>query len=211
VTGHSQNGWPASRALRTRPLTVDGVTVFIADNDDLETVFRYLLTRYAETVEPLVSGQCGCYSYRANRNNPNQLSNHSSATALDVNWLKHPNNVPTRGTFTVAQVAAVHAIYDSVRELSDLVHWGGDWAPPLVTDAMHHELHSHDLALLARVADRIRDLEDDMPYTEEQLKAIVREAIHEALDAEKVDKAGEVSLRQSANQTRNDAAKAAAK
>lgn len=204
----SQNGWPASRALRTRPLTVDGVTVFIADNDDVETVFRYLLTRYAETVEPLVSGQCGCYSYRANRNNPNQLSNHSSATALDVNWLKHPNNVPTRGTFTAAQVAAVHAIYDSVRELSDLVHWGGDWSPPLTTDAMHHELHSHDLPLLARVAERIREQEDIV--TEDDIAKIAA-AVAALLDSEKVDRDGKVSVRQALNQTRNDAAKAAAK
>jgi hypothetical protein len=57
--------------------------------------------------------------------------------------------------------------------------------------------------------------EDDMPYTEEQLTAIIRAAVkaevHAALDGEKVDKAGEVSVRQSLNQARNNAAKAAAK
>jgi hypothetical protein len=91
-----------------------------------------------------------------------ELSNHASATALDINSLEHPNNVPTRSTFTVDQVAACHQILDSIPELSEVVHWGGDWFPPLVPDAMHWELHDHDLPKLARVADLIRALEDTL-------------------------------------------------
>jgi hypothetical protein len=173
MTEHSANGWPASPDLLTRTIVVAGASFRVADDRDVETVFVHLLTRYAAEVEPLDPAQCGGFNYRPNRNNPSQLSNHSSGTALDVNSLRHPNNTPTRATFTAAQVAAVHAIYDSVPELSELVHWGGDWGAPLVTDSMHHELHDHDLAKLARVAERIREADDMTPAQEAKLDAVL--------------------------------------
>lgn len=149
-----------------------GATFHIADNDDVETIFRYVIGRYATEVEPLQPATCACYSYRANVNNQTKLSNHSSATAFDLNWGDHPNNTPTRATFTGAQVDAVHAIYDSIPELSEVMHWGGDWVAPLVTDSMHHELHDHDLAKLRRVADRIREDGDMTPEQAAQLDRI---------------------------------------
>lgn len=188
MTEHSQNGWPASPALLTRTIVVDGASFKVADNRDVETVFTYLLTRYAAEVEPLIPAQCGGYNYRPNRNNPSQLSNHASATALDVNWLMHPNGVATSHTFTAAQIAAVHVIYASVPELSNLVHWGGDWSSPLTTDAMHHELHSHDLALLARVADRIRNEDDMTPDQAKQLDDITEVLAVIGAKVEDIDK-----------------------
>jgi hypothetical protein len=136
---------------------VAGASFRIVDNDDAETVFRHIVEQFAATVQPLVPSSCFGFNYRPNVNNPDELSNHSSATALDINAEQHPNARPTLSTFTRAQVAACHAILVSVPELDDLVHWGGDWASPLTTDAMHWEFHSHDLALLRRVADRIRE------------------------------------------------------
>jgi hypothetical protein len=205
------NGWPASPSLLTRTIVVEGAAFRVADNRDVETVFVYLLTRYALTVEPLYGSQCGGFNYRPNRNNPSVLSNHSSATAVDVNSLKHPNGVEASRTFTAAQIAAVHAILASVPELGDLIHWGGDWHPPLTPDPMHFELHNHDLALLARVADRIRG-DIVTPDDIDTIVARTTEAVVKALlDTETVDKAKQVTVRQSLNQTRNDAAKAAGK
>jgi hypothetical protein len=162
VTEYSYNGWPASRTLKTRPLTVDGVTFSIVDNDDVETVFRYIVEEFVRTVQPLRPGSCFGYNYRPNVNDPSELSNHSSGTALDINAEQHPNDTPTLSTFTPAQVTACHAILASVPELDEVVHWGGDWATPLTTDSMHWEIHDHDLAKLRRVADRIRTQEDYM-------------------------------------------------
>lgn len=173
MTQHSSNGWPASPHLLTRAIVVDGVTFRVADNRDVESVFVYVLTRYAETVEPLDPRQCGGYNYRPNVNNPSELSNHSSATAVDLNSLKHPNGVPVTAVFTSAQVKACHVILASIPELAEVVHWGGDWFPPLTPDAMHWELHDHDLAKLARVAERIREDEDMTPAQEAKLDAVL--------------------------------------
>lgn len=175
MTEHSANSWPASPALLTRTILVDGVPFRVADDRDVETVFVYLLTRYAAEVEPLDPAQCGGFNYRPNRNNPSQLSNHSSGTAVDVNSLKHPNGADVHATFTRAQIDAVHAILASVPELSEVVHWGGDWlrVNALVPDGMHFELHDHDLPKLARVAERIREAEDMTPAQEAKLDAIL--------------------------------------
>lgn len=173
----SQNGWPASPTLLTRTIVAGGVTFRVADNRDAETVFTYVIDRYAATVEPLDPAQCGSFAYRPNVNDPSKLSNHSSATAVDLNSLKHRNGVATAASFTPAQIRACHAILASVPELSEVVHWGGDWFPPeLVPDGMHWELHDHDLPKLARVADRIREADmplniDDKAWIQERLDA----------------------------------------
>ena len=204
MTGHSQNGWTASSSLDLRPLVVHGVSFVpgIRDNDDVETVLRYVLTQFHERVEPLRSPGCWGFSYRGNRNDPDSLSNHASGTAVDANAPAHPNGVATGRTFTQAQIVEVHRI---LLEVKSAVRWGGDYHG--TPDAMHFEVVVN-AETLHKVAEELRD---DMPYTEAQLIAIFKKAIHEALDEEKVDKAGDVSLRQSANQTRNDAAKAAGK
>jgi hypothetical protein len=152
MTEHSANGWPASPDLLTRTIVVAGASFRVADDRDVETVFVHLLTRYAAEVEPLDPAQC----YRPNVNNPSKLSNHSSATALDINSPSTPTTSRPAPRSPPTQVDACHQILDSIPELSEVVHWGGDWYWPLVTDAMHWELHDHDLAKLARVADRIR-------------------------------------------------------
>lgn len=135
----SQNGWPASQTLKRRDLVVNGATFVggIVDNQNVYDVFHYLLTEYAKRVEPLMT-QPGCWGwyYRANRNDPTSLSNHSSGTAIDVNAPKHPNGVATSKTFTAKQIAEVHKILD---ELDGVVRWGGDYTHTV--DAMHFEIN----------------------------------------------------------------------
>lgn len=173
----SYNGWPADKKLKTRPLVVDGVAFApgIRDDDDVATVFRYIAEQWAEHVEPLEAPGCWGFSYRANVNDPTELSCHSSATAIDINAPKHGN-----GTEASADLLRkVNAILATVDELGDLVHWGGNWhaADGLTPDPMHFELHAYDLAMLHRVAERIRHQEDDMPYTEKQLTGMMRAAV----------------------------------
>lgn len=135
----SQNGWPAAANLRTRLITpVKGVSFRIVDNANVATVFTYLVQQYDKRVEPVkgpVADDWG-FAYRANVNSPNELSNHASGTAIDINATKHPNAVATSKTFTTKQVAAVHAI---LAELDHVVRWGGDYTHTV--DAMHFEIN----------------------------------------------------------------------
>lgn len=206
----SQNGWSASPDLPTRPLVVDGVAFIpgIRDDDDVATVLGYVLTQFHERVEPLRNPGCWGFSYRPNRNDPTSLSNHSSGTAVDANAPAHPNGVPTAQTFTPTQIAEVHQI---LAEVDHAVRWGGDYT--ITPDSMHFEINTNPTTL-REVAAR---LEDDMPYTEQQLRAIISDEIakqvpeiakaaaKEFLNADVISRLG-VSVREA---LREDARKAA--
>lgn len=173
----SQNGWSASSSLAIRALVVAGESFSpgIRDDDDVETVLRYVAEQVHERVEPIVrsdwhqADDWGFY-YRANANDPNSLSNHSSGTAFDYNATRHPNGVPTSQTFTAAQVAEIHTI---LRELDGAVRWGGDYTG--TPDAMHFEINTTPAAL-ATVAGRIRQGDDDMADYAAQLDRIEEQA-----------------------------------
>ena len=177
----SQNGWSASPDLRIRPLVVAGESFSpgIRDDDDVYEVLRYVAEQMHERVEPIVRGdwhqadEWGFY-YRANANDPNSLSNHSSATAFDYNATRHPNGVPTRDTFTPAQIAETHKI---LAELDGVVRWGGDYTG--TPDAMHFEINANAAAVRA-VANRLRE-EIDMPLSNDDLTKI-RDLIRTELD-----------------------------
>lgn len=134
----SQNGWSASQNLHLRPLVVNGIGFApgIRDDDDVEYVLRYFATEYAKRVEPLKNPGCWGFSYRADRNQASDLSNHSSGTAIDLNAPQHPNGVPTSRTFTKAQIDEVHKI---LAECHGALRWGGDYTHTV--DAMHVEVN----------------------------------------------------------------------
>jgi len=150
----------------------------IRDNDDVETVLRYVVEQYAARVEPLVSPGCWGYSYRPNRNDPNSLSNHASGTAVDINAPQHPNAVPTWRTFTAAQQAEVHSI---LTDLNEAVRWGGDYQR--TADAMHFEIVCGPEHLHA-VAEKLRENNDMTPDQARQLDEVAAkvDAIHTRLD-----------------------------
>lgn len=157
----SYNGWPASenpKDIGVVPLVVGGVS-FVGGvrGGDVHTVLEYIAQEFHDTVEPLQSPGCWGWAFRFNRNADN-ISCHGSATAIDCNAPKHPNGVAVARTFTPSQIRAVHALLDSIPELGDVVHWGGDWTTTngLTPDSMHFELHNHDLTKLRRVAKRIK-------------------------------------------------------
>lgn len=148
----SQNGWSASPTLKRRSLVVAGVTFVggIVDNDDVATVLGYVATQFHKRVEPLKDPGCWGFYYRANRNDPTSLSNHSSGTAIDINAPAHPNAVSTAKTFTPAQIVTVHKI---LMEVGNVVRWGGDYTKTV--DAMHFEINASSDAV-AKVAARLR-------------------------------------------------------
>lgn len=159
----SYNGWPASTdrtAIGVKPFAVAGIDFPGGVRaGDASAVLRYVASQWHRRVEPLASPGCWGYSYRQNRN-ANNLSCHSSGTAIDINAPKHPNGVEATSNMSRGQIAEVHEILREIGELSEVVHWGGDWHRTLglTPDPMHFEIHDHDTAKLARVAARIRAL-----------------------------------------------------
>lgn len=135
----SYNGWTASKTLATVVIEpVKGCRLRVRKNQNVESVFTYLVRQYHKRVdtvlEPHPMDDWG-FAFRANVNDPNELSNHSSGTAIDLDATEHPNGVPTSRTFTLAQINEVHKI---LKELDDTVRWGGDYTHTV--DAMHFEI-----------------------------------------------------------------------
>ncbi|MFT4081199.1 MAG: M15 family metallopeptidase [Nocardioides sp.] len=137
MTEHSYNGWPASPTLATRVITpVSGVSFRVADNQNVEDIFTFLAQWYDTHVEALkgsVADDWG-FAYRANRNDPDELSNHASGSALDFNATKHPNGVAISSTFTAAQIRKCDALEDCL----EVVAWGGNYVHTV--DGMHWEI-----------------------------------------------------------------------
>jgi hypothetical protein len=144
----SYNGWPASRdpaAIGIKPFVVAGRSFpGGVKGGAVSTVLRYVAAQMHTRVQDLYYGTTDRddwgYSYRANVNNPSQLSCHSSGTAIDVNATHHPNG--RRNTFTYAQVRVIRAI---LRE-AGVVRWGGDFT---TADEMHFEIHAGSTAVTA--------------------------------------------------------------
>lgn len=117
---------------------------------DVAYLFTYLVTQFHNRVEaidlPSALDEWG-YNYRQNRNS-NNLSCHSSGTALDLNATRHPNN---RGrTFKPAQVQVIKAI---LAELGGVIGWGGDFNR--TKDEMHFEIKGN-AAQVKAVVDGIK-------------------------------------------------------
>lgn len=134
----SQNGWSASPHLDLRQLVVDGVAFApgIRDDDDVAHVLAYFASAFAARVEPLRNPGCWGFSYRADRNQASDLSNHASGTAIDINAPAHPNGIATSRTFTPAQISEIHKI---LAECHGALRWGGDYTHTV--DAMHVEVN----------------------------------------------------------------------
>lgn len=150
----SQNGWPVNPSRTAR--TVPGTNVKISVADGVAgDVLMYVAAEFDKRVEPIgnARGELDDWGW-ANRpiRGGTATSNHASATAIDLNATQHPLGV--RGTFTPAQVDAIHAILD---EVDHVVRWGGDYTGR--ADEMHFEINA-DRDAVERVAER---LGDDMP------------------------------------------------
>lgn len=108
----SYNGWPLSPPRTKR--TVPGTNVsFIVADGPAGDVLMYVAEQFHKRVEPLTAAADDWgYSLRRNTNDPSTWSCHASATAIDLNALKHPNG--RSGTFTAAQFAEINRILAEV-------------------------------------------------------------------------------------------------
>ncbi len=173
----SYNGWPASSSPSAIGINQNWEPIRGhkfpqgTKSGDVETVFTYLVRQLDERVEPIeeyAPGDEWGYSYRANVNNPSQLSCHASGTAIDYNATQHPNRVDY--TWSREQTRIIHQIIND--ELDGVVKWLEGW------DEMHFEIRG-TTAQVAAVAKKIRggitSTSQPAPPVVEEVKKILKE------------------------------------
>lgn len=186
----SQNGWPASpdpAAIGVdQHFTVRGITFpGGVKSGAVATVFRDLVLRYMDTVEPLNQGWCWGYEFRVIRGGSGDLSNHSSASALDLNSPLHPQG--TAGTMSKDAARGARSL---VERYEGCIAWGGDWVGSV--DEMHWEV-SADQARIEQLAADIERVSSPpaaaegiaMPLSDQDV-ARVAAAVLEILETERV-------------------------
>lgn len=156
----SQNGWPVEPPRRSRTIPGTGVAVTVADGPAGD-VLMHVLAQIDARVEDIdlrsTRGEFDDWGY-ANRNvrGSASISNHASATAVDVNATRHP--LGAENTFNQHQVDEIHRI---LGEVGGVVRWGGDYAGRV--DEMHFEIVGN-FDQVAQVARLIREA-NDMSWT----------------------------------------------
>lgn len=135
----SQNGWYAGQDVSRVSLPVPGTNVpLTVHSGSAGLILIWFAENFNRLVEPISNAaghtDDGGFNYRPIAGSV-QLSNHSSATAIDLNWNKHP--LGAVGTFTSAQVAAIHSI---LSRSHGSLRWGGDYTGR--KDEMHAEINT---------------------------------------------------------------------
>lgn len=147
----SYNGWTASKsrsAIGVGKFVVNGVEfVGGVKQGPVAEVLGYVMAQFDKRVEKLKNPGCWGHNFRPNRN-ANNLSCHSSGTAVDANAPKHPNG--RYPTFTARQITEIRHI---LAEVDHVVRWGGDFHG--TKDTMHFEIVGN-LAAVQRVAKKIQ-------------------------------------------------------
>jgi hypothetical protein len=131
----SYNGWPASKEqaeIGVKPFKVEGTNLKLRCAEKVAPLLINFAKEYNELIEPLEGDALDDwgYCYRDVRNVPGKLSNHASATAIDLNASKHP--LGKVGTFDAAKVPMIRALAKKYG-----LTWGGDWTRK---DEMHFEI-----------------------------------------------------------------------
>ncbi len=136
----SQNGWPVHDDTSELVRFTAGGRGWWAANDDVAVVAGELIERYAAEVEPIHIGRLDDWSWAKRPIAGSRIfSNHASATAWDINALKHPRHAT--GTFSPRQLEAGERIR---REISDgsgrsVLRWGEQFISAPI-DGMHWEI-----------------------------------------------------------------------
>lgn len=175
----SQNGWPAYNTTANFVRGTAAKFGFWAADDDVRVIFEDLVTRFNKDVEAIAGPILDDWSW-ANRNvrgSDTTVSNHASATAIDLNALKHPRGVWR--TFSEAKRKTIRAL---IARYDGVIRWGGDYQN--VPDDMHFEINKGKAAV-KKVADKIRaerlaaaQREEDMNLTKENLEDIAKAVLN---------------------------------
>jgi uncharacterized protein YukE len=148
----SQNGWPVNPPRGARTIPGTNVRVNVADGPAGD-VLMHVLGQVSSRVEDISldsqAGERDDWGY-AERNvrGSGDISNHASATAVDMNATRHV--LGAQGTFTTEQSTEIRRI---LGEVDNVVRWGGDYTGR--RDEMHFEIIGTQEQVRA-VADRLR-------------------------------------------------------
>jgi len=125
ASGKSQNGWPASSnaasvGIKPFSFVVRGKVRKLMLAEAVAPQLIEIIQWWDQNIEPVT--QLGSWNYREIRGKEGTgvLSNHSSGTAVDINWDKHP--LGAVGTIPPDKAAALRAKVSSLG-----LRWGGDY------------------------------------------------------------------------------------
>lgn len=146
----SQNDWPVVAKSACDQGPFQGVTFpngILAG--DVATIARWQLMRYEQLVEPLRPGTCWGWFVKQ-ISGSDDISNHASATAWDINADQYPLGAETTKVMSAKKIAGCDQI---VRESGRLLRWGGRYSGR--KDVMHWEINAGKAAV-AEFASEIR-------------------------------------------------------
>lgn len=147
----SENGWNIIPLSETSCFDQGRNATFCLANDDVAAVFADLVDWFDDNIEPVgepfeVDEGKPIWALAANSDDGSwfapqyippagvQLSNHGSATSVDINFGTHPID---KGLDTVTPEQQ-QKIRDKIAEYDGLIAWGGDYQGHV--DPMHFEL-----------------------------------------------------------------------
>lgn len=143
----SINGWEVIPSISDKRLAtgvVPGTKIKLRMHKDVLPLFLAIAADYHREVAKLRPTECGAYAYRKAAFAGAKYSDHSSGTAIDLNW-NHEGAVGPNGgmkTMTAQQIKACAAI----KKRYKVVIWGGDkakggdYSQPRFWDPMHYAI-----------------------------------------------------------------------
>jgi hypothetical protein len=132
----SANGWTASKVrteIGIESFPVPGTKMKLACAKAVAPLLVGFAAEFHELIEPIDEGTLDDWGYcfRQVRGSTDNLSNHSSGTAIDLNATQHP--LGKAGTFPAEKVPMIRALAKKYGLL-----WGGDYRNR--KDEMHFEV-----------------------------------------------------------------------
>lgn len=132
----SANGWPASKDkadIKIKAYPIPGTSIKLQCAEDVAPLLIGFATEFHQLIEPIdgVGLDDWGYCFRMIRGSTENLSNHSSGTAIDLNATKH--SLGKVGTFPADKVPMIRAL---AKKYS--LTWGGDYRNR--KDEMHFEV-----------------------------------------------------------------------
>ncbi len=168
MTVRSQNGWPAFHTPDDGNFVrfTAGGRSWWAANADVAVVFTEFVNRFDREVEKVVRpGETyddWSFADRLVRGSTAVVSNHGSATAIDINATRHL--LGREGTFLPTDEAALERIVDDITDDAGrpVLRWGGSYSGR--KDEMHIEAIANQ-ARMKQAANKIRaQKEDDVSF-----------------------------------------------
>ena len=133
---NSQNGWKASKnrnEIGIESFSVPGTKLKLACAKAVAPLLVGFAAEFHKLIEPIDEGTLDDWGYcfRQVRGSTDNLSNHSSGTAIDLNATQHP--LGKVGTFPIEKVPMIRALAKKYGLI-----WGGDYRNR--KDEMHFEI-----------------------------------------------------------------------